>query len=177
MRLHRIALTGTAALLFCGCTDASRLVAPASPTALARAAVPARQVDAAGHFDALVDFSTLTLTPRGQNCLIDVRGELVFTGTLEGTADAHTTALVFATCEQVATTPPGTYPDVFKSEIAFEGTVDGEPVEATGWYMGRSEPGGGIDGRFVLHGDVRGELDVDARIAVGGEYRGSVVVR
>lgn len=177
MRLHRFALTGTAALLLCGCTDASGRAAPTAPASPALAALGAQQVDAAGNFDALVDFSTLTLTPRGRNCLIDVRGQLVFTGTLEGTADAHTTALVFATCEEVATTPPGTYPDVFESEIAFEGTVNGEPVEATGWYMGRSEPGGAIDGRFVLHGGVRGELDVDARIAVGGEYRGSIVVR
>ena len=37
--------------------------------------------------------------------------------------------------------------------------------------------GPAIDGRFVLQGDVRGELDVDARIAVGGDYRGMVVVK
>jgi hypothetical protein len=43
--------------------------------------------------------------------------------------------------------------------------------------MGRSQPGGGIDGRLVFHGDMRGELDVQARIAVGGEYAGSVVVQ
>ena len=174
MRLHRFALTGTAALLLCACADAPGPLAPPSPVG---AEDPAQQVDAAGAFDAIVDFSTLTLTPRGQNCLIDVRGTLVFTGTLTGSADAHTTALAFATCEEVATNPPGTFPDVFKSELAFAGTVNGEPVEATGWYMGRSEPGGAIDGRLVLQGDVRGEMDVDARIAVGGTYQGSVVVQ
>ena len=173
MRLPRLA-AASLALLVVACTDAPDALAPSSP---ARAASAAQQVQAAGHFDALVDFSTLTLTPRGENCLLDVRGQLVFTGTLEGTADGHTSALVFATCEEVATTPPGTYPDVFKSELAFEGTVNGEPVTATGWYMGRSEPGGAIDGRLVLHGDARGALDVDARIAVGGEYAGMVVVR
>ena len=175
MRLPRLVVAAAASLFALGCTDAPDALAPASP---ALAAQPAQQVHATGHFDALVDFSTLTLTPRGQNCLLDVRGQLVFTGTLEGTATGHTSALVFATCEEVmAGLVAGTfYPDVFKSELAFTGTVNGEPVEATGWYMGRSEDGV-IDGRLVLHGDVRGELDVDARIAVGGEYDGTVVVR
>ena len=173
MRLHRLAFAGTAALLLCGCADAPGIVAPGSP---ARAAHAARQVDAAGSFDAIVDFSTLTLTPRGENCLLEVSGQLVFTGTLQGTATGQTSALVFATCEEVAAAP-GTHPDIFRSELAFEGTVDGEPVEATGWYMGRSTPEDGIDGRLVLHGDVRGELDVAARIAVGGTYQGSIVVR
>ena len=175
MRLPRLVVAGTAALLAAGCTDAPDALAPTMP---AREMQAARQVEAAGHFDALVDFASLTLTPRGENCLLDVRGQLVFTGTLDGTADAHTTALVFATCDEVAAgLQVGTfYPDVFKSELAFEGTVNGEPVEATGLYMGRSEPGGAIGGRVVLQGDVRGELDVDARIAVGGEYGGTLVI-
>ena len=169
MRLLRIAVAGTAALLFCGCTDAPGLLAPTAPRAASESA--ARQVDASGHF------STLALTPRGQNCLIDVDGRLVFSGTIEGTATGHTSALVSATCAEVASAPPGTYPDVFHSALVFDGTVDGQPVHAEGWYMGRSQPGGGIDGRLVFHGDMRGELDVQARIAVGGEYAGSVVVQ
>jgi hypothetical protein len=175
MRLSPLVAAGSIALLLVACTDARDTLAPSSP---ALDAMPAQQVQATGHFDALVDFATLTLTPRGQNCLLDVRGALVFTGTLEGTATGHTQALVSATCEEVAAgLQTGTfYPDVFKSELAFTGTVNGEPVEATGWYMGRSQPGGAIDGRLVLHGDVRGELDVDARIAVGGEYGGTLVV-
>lgn len=174
MRMPRLASSAMAALLLTGCTDAPDPLAPTVPAGVARAA---QHVDASGSFDALVDFSTLTLTPRGQNCLVDVKGQLVFTGTLEGTATGHTQALVFGTCEEFLATPPGGLPDVFKSELSFTGTVNGERVEATGWYMGRSDPVDGIDGRFVLHGDVRGELDVDARIAVGGSYRGSIVVR
>jgi hypothetical protein len=76
----------------------------------------------------------------------------------------------------VATSPPGTYPDVFRSELAFAGTVDGEPARANVRYMGRSQPGGQIAGRLVLSNGVQGVLEVEAQVAVGGEYRGSVVV-
>ena len=175
MRLLRIAVAGTAALLVAGCTDAPRLLGPTTPRAASANA--ARQVDASGHFDAIVDFRTLVPTPRGQNCLLDVDGQLVFTGTIVGTATGHTQALVSATCAEVASAPPGTYPDVFHSALVFDGTVDGTPVHAEGWYMGRSQPGGGIDGRLVLHGGARGVLDVQARIAVGGDYAGSLVVQ
>jgi hypothetical protein len=77
----------------------------------------------------------------------------------------------------VAANPPGTFPDVFKSELAFEGTVDGDPAQANVLYMGRVQPGGRIEGRLVFSNGVSGVLDVDARVAVGGEYSGSVVVR
>ena len=43
-----------------------------------------------------MDFSTLTLTPRGKNCRLVVSGALVFSGSIEGTATGTTTALVFA---------------------------------------------------------------------------------
>jgi hypothetical protein len=77
----------------------------------------------------------------------------------------------------VASTPPGTFRDVFKSELVFKGTVDGAPVQANLLYMGGVEPGGAIDGRLVFSNGVAGQLDVKARVAVGGEYRGSVVVK
>src|SRR5258705_13422659 len=79
------------------------------------AATAARQVQATGHYDAVVDFATLTLTPRGRNCLLEVDGTLFFTGTIAGPATAHTSALVFAPCAPVATTPPATYRDAFTS--------------------------------------------------------------
>ena len=173
MRILRLVATGTALLTVGGCADRPDVLGPT-----ARSASAARQVQASGDFVAMVDFSTLTLTPRGRNCLLQVEGQLVFTGTIEGTATGQTTALVFAPCSDVATTPPGTFRDVFKSELEFEGTVDGEPARANLLYMGRVEPGGQIDGRLVFSsGDVRGELDADAVVAVGGEYGGSVVVR
>ena len=55
--------------------------------------------------------------------------------------------------------------------------MDGKPATARMIYQGRSAPGGGIEGRFLLHGSVRGVLKVEARIAVGGTYEGAVVVR
>jgi hypothetical protein len=174
MRILRLVLAGTAAFIVGGCSDGSAIPGPTAPTLSASSA---RQVQASGDFDALVDFSTLTLTPRGTNCLLRVNGQLVFTGTIEGTATGQTTALVFAPCSEVATNPPGTFPDVFKSELAFEGTVDGDRAQANLLYMGRVQPGGQIEGRLVFSNGVSGVLDADAIVAVGGEYSGSVVVR
>jgi hypothetical protein len=165
-----------------GCADGPAILGPGLPAsslqdrASAVTTSPARRIQASGEFDALVDFTTLTLTPRGRNCLIRVKGQLVFTGTLEGPAIGQTTALVFASCADVAANPPGTFPDVFHSELEFDGLVDGEPAEANMRYMGRSEPGGHIAGRLLLSHGVEGRLAVDAQLAVGGEYDGSVVV-
>jgi hypothetical protein len=174
MRIFRLVATGTALLIVSGCADSRNTPHLTAPVL---AASPARQIQTSGHFDAIVDFSTLTLTPRGRNCLLQVNGQLVFTGTIEGTATGQTTALVFAPCSDVATSPPGTFRDVFKSELAFEGTVDGEPARANLLYMGRVQPGGQIAGRLVFSNGVAGRLEVEARVAVGGEYSGSVVVR
>jgi hypothetical protein len=175
MRISRLIAIATTVLGIGGCTDSRDI---AGPTAARRevAASPAQQIDAVGEFDALVDFSTLTLTPRGRNCLLQVNGRLVFDGTLEGEAIGQTTALVFAPCGDVATNPPGTFRDVFKSELVFEGTVDGEPAQANVLYMGRVQPGGQIEGRLIFSKGVQGRLEVEAQVAVGGEYSGSVIV-
>jgi hypothetical protein len=106
-----------------------------------------------------------------------VKGQLVFDGTIEGAAIGQTTALVFAPCAEVATKPPGTFPDVFKSELVFDGTVAGEPAGANVIYTGRSQPGGHIDALLLLYNGVLGTLEVDAQLAVGGSYRGPVVIR
>jgi hypothetical protein len=169
-----------AVLTIGGCADGPTIFDPARSfqnPASAASASSARRIPASGEFDALVDFTTLTLTPRGHNCLIHVKGQLVFTGTLEGPATGQTTALVFAACPDVAANPPGTFPDVFHSELVFDGLVDGEPARANVRYMGRSEPGGHIAGRLLLSHGVAGRLAVDAQLAVGGEYDGSVVVK
>jgi hypothetical protein len=182
MRLLRLVGVGTALVIVGGCADGRTLLEPSAPAARqqslspAREASPAQQVDASGSFDAFVDFSTLTLTPRGQNCLLTVKGLLVFHGTIEGTGTGQTNALVSATCEEVASAPPGTYPDVFKSELVFVGTIGGQEVTANALYMGRSQPGGHIDGRFVFSHGAAGRLDADAQIAVGGTYQGQLVV-
>ena len=177
----RLVATGTAVLLVGGC-DGSGSLAPASEARTgtldspALAAADAGPVEASGLFDALVDFSTLTLTPRGANCLLTVKGTLVFHGTIEGPATGQTDALVFATCEEVASRPAGTDADVFHSKLVFEGTVAGEPATANVMYQGRSAPGGHIDGRLIFSNGVSGVLDASAQVAVGGEYQGSVVV-
>ena len=178
MRSLRLVATGSVLLVAGGCAERHDVAGPATTDLTTRSAAAARQVQASGEFGAFVDFSTLTLTPRGQNCLLEVEGQLVFTGTIEGTATGKTSALVFAPCSEVATTPPGTYRDVFKSELAFEGTVDGEPAQAKLLYTGGVQPGGQIDARLIFsRGDVRGELTADAVVAVGGSYGGSIVVQ
>jgi len=174
---------GAAALVAGACADGREPAGPTAPTLEQQGQTvdvttsAARQVETSGSFDAIVDFTTLTLTPRGANCLLTVDGQLVFTGTIEGTGTGTTSALVFAPCSEVATTPPGTFPDVFKSELVFEGTVDGEEAQANLLYMGRVQPGGQIEGRLVFSNGIAGRLEVDAVVAVGGEYHGSVVVK
>jgi hypothetical protein len=77
----------------------------------------------------------------------------------------------------VAITPPGTYRDVFTSKEVFDGTVNGEPAHANLLYAGQTEVGGAIDAHLIFSNGVSGVLDaVGARVAVGGDYRGSVVV-
>jgi hypothetical protein len=133
-------------------------------------------VAATGEFAAVVDFTTLTLRPRGKNCLLQVDGELVFSGTIEGVATGTTTALVLATCTEVASTPPGTHRDVFKSELEFEGTITGVPARADMIYQGRVQEGGRIEGRIIASRGLAGVLQVDAQVAVGGSYSGSIAV-
>ncbi|HEX6068213.1 MAG TPA: hypothetical protein VFZ18_00270 [Longimicrobiaceae bacterium] len=180
-RTHAVA-AALALVMSTGCADAGVGGNPLAPDlALGRSsereARTARRIPASGEFQTFVDFSTLTLTPRGRNCRLEVDGEVLFTGTIEGTGSGHTSALVFAPCADVAAAPPGTYPDVFRSRIEVEVSVDGQPATARMIYQGRSAPGGAIDGRFLLQGGVRGALKVEARIAVGGTYEGTVVVR
>ena len=182
MKIVQLIAAGSAVLIIPGCADGRDLLAPstsvvpAEGNAAEAAPEAASRVETAGEFDALVDFTTLTLTPRGVNCLLTVDGQLVFTGTIEGTATGTTSALVFAPCDQVATTPPGTFRDVFKSELRFEGTVDGQMASANLLYLGGVEPGGQIEGRLVFSNGVAGRLEADAIVAVGGTYHGSVVV-
>lgn len=182
MNILRLVAAGTALLIVGGCANGGDVLGPADPTRSVQGhasdlpALAARQVETSGQFAAHVDFSTLTLTPRGSNCLLEVRGELVFTGTIQGIATGQTSALVFAPCADVASNPPGTFPDVFKSELEFEGTVDGERARANVLYMGRVQPGGQIEGRLIFSSGVQGRLHVQAQVAVGGEYHGSVVV-
>jgi hypothetical protein len=177
MRILRLVAGGAALLVVGGCGEGGGIFAPTEAgLSSERPALAARRVQASGHFAALVDFSTLTLTPRGRNCLLQVKGTLVFTGTIVGEATGQTSALVSAPCADVATTPPGTFSDVFKSELVFEGTVDGEPARANVLYMGGVQPGGHISGRLVWSNGVSGRLNVEAQVAVGGDYRGSVVV-
>lgn len=181
MRILGLVATGTAVLIVGGCDGSGSLApAPNAQTAMVRspalAVADAGPVETVGLFDAFVDFSTLTLTPRGANCLLTVKGRLVFHGTIEGTGTGQTDALVFATCEEVASKPPGTDPDVFHSKLVFEGTVAGEPATANVMYQGQAQPGGHIDGHLIFSNGVSGVLDASAQVAVGGEYSGSVVV-
>jgi hypothetical protein len=137
----------------------------------------ATPVQTSGSFDVTIDFSTVTLTPKGGNCLLQVQGRAVFHGTIQGTATGVTSALEFAPCSEVAINPPGTFPDVFHFDGTFHGTVAGQPADANLMYAGRVQVGGAIDGRFVFSKGIEGRLDVDAIVAVGGTYSGQVVVQ
>jgi hypothetical protein len=180
MKLIRFASTSIAVLTVIGCAqdNGGAPTSPLSTPAVAadRAPQASQQVQTSGTFDAIVEFQTVTLTPKGGNCLLTVQGHIIFHGTIEGTANGVTSALEFGPCSEVAVNPPGTFPDVFKSVAVFNGTVAGQPAHANLLYAGRVAEGGTITGRFIFSNGVAGELDVNAIVAVGGEYTGSVVV-
>ena len=104
-------------------------------------------------------------------------GVLYFTGTIEGEAPGTTRALVFATCDDVASNPPGTFLDVFRSELEFVGTVEGLETEADIIYQGITKVGGDIKGYMILSNGPKGFLKVDAIVAMGGGYTGFIVVK
>jgi hypothetical protein len=173
-RAHWIAVA--AAMLVGGCIQDSGLLAPGADDVHPAMAVTPGPTAVSGDFAATVDFSTVTFTPRGENCLLEISGQLVFSGDIVGAAVGTTSALVFASCEDVATTPPGTFRDVFRSELQFEGTVGGEQAEGSVMYQGGVQPGGQLEGRLLWSNGISGVLDVDAVVAVGGTYEGSLVV-
>lgn len=173
MHRQRIILLGAVALIPLACADTAP--DPTGPELRVQAAV-AGPSEVSGTYDAVVDFSTVRLTPTGRNCRLVIDGMLVFSGTVEGTASGTTTALIFAPCSEVATTPPGTYRDVFTSELHFTGTVNGEPAEGNVLYQGVTLVGGEIEGHLHFSNGIAGVLDVDAIVAVGGSYEGSLVV-
>src|SRR5689334_20964877 len=107
MSALRFVSTGLVVLTLIGCADGPDGHAPTAPAisrAPAASASPnaAQPVQTSGTFDAIVDFSTVTLTPKGRNCLLTVQGHLIFHGSIEGTANGQTSALEFAPCSQVA---------------------------------------------------------------------------
>lgn len=176
MNALRFVSTALVASTLVGCTDAAGGRISAPDAALSVSPDAAQPVETSGTFDAVVDFSTVTLTPRGQNCLLTVKGQLIFHGSIEGTANGETSALEFAPCSEVAVNPPGTFPDVFKSVAVFDGTIAGQPAHSNLLYAGRVQVGGAIDGRLIFSNGVAGELQADAIVAVGGTYRGQLVV-
>ena len=129
-------------------------------------------IRAKGTFTVEIDFTTLTLTPVNENCLITVEGKIIFEGTLEGIANARTRALALASCDVVSTSPPGAYEDVFTSAFEFAGKVDGQPTVADFTYRGSTALGGEIDAILVPSNGLIGRLHVDAIVAVGGSYNG-----
>ncbi len=140
----------------------------------------ARQVDAAGAFTALADFSSLVTRDVGNSkCEFLVQGTLTFTGTLEGVASGTTTALIDAPCSEALSNPPGTFRDVFRFEGDFAGTVDSVPATGDLSYAGVTRPGGSIDANIILRADqAKAELrTVDAQIGAGGTYRGVAVIK
>jgi hypothetical protein len=172
-------------LVSVACLGPATLVAAALP-AQAAGAIPAvgapahhQRVDvvrASGTFDVLLDLGSFRLQPVGDRCVLTVNGTLTFSGTLQGTAAATTTAFEDASCEEVMANAPGTFADVFSSIGAFSGTVDGRPVSADLVYAGRTAVGGSIEAIMRFTGDLTGVLHVDATLGVGGSYRGVLVL-
>ncbi len=158
--MKRPVLAALAALML----STGALAAPSSASA--------RSV-ARGDFTVAVDFTSATLTELGANaCKLTIDATIQFTGTLVGPADGTTVALIAAGCDAVATSPPGTFADVFAFAGDFAGTVDGTPVDAKLRYAGATRAGGEISAVMALTRGARGLLKVDAEAGVGGSYVG-----
>ena len=135
------------------------------------------RISAEGAFTAIIDPFSFTFTSMGNKCLLEVDGVIIFTGTLEGEAPGTTRALVFATCDEAASNPPGTFQDLFRSELEFYGKVNGIETIADMTYQGITEVGGEIKGRMMLSNGLKGMLKVDALVVLGGSYTGFLVVK
>jgi hypothetical protein len=133
-------------------------------------------IRASGSFVVGLDLSSIGLQPLGDRCVLTVSGTLTFSGTLQGSAPASTTALEDASCQQVAANPPGTFADVFSSTGTFSGTIDGRPVTADMVYAGHTAAGGSITAIMRFTGDLTGVLHVGATLGVGGTYSGVLVL-
>lgn len=132
------------------------------------------RMSANGNFTVVLDFATLTLTPQGHKCQLAAQNKLIFSGSLDGEASGSITVLVAATCEQVATNPPGTFADRFESQLLFSGTLDGAPLSSQMVYKGTSAAGGTVAGKLKLSGDIHGNLEVTAVAGQGGTYVGNL---
>lgn len=126
-----------------------------------------------GTFTAVVNSITPHPTPGDNHCLLEVDGELIFNGDLEGTASGTTQALVFAPCAEAQTNPPGTFPDVFKSELELTDPESGEHI-ADIIYQGKTQAGGEIKAVMHFSNGLKGTLKVEAVVAVGGSYSGFI---
>ena len=131
------------------------------------------KIPATGEFTLTADSSSFVLTPNGNNCNLQVSGSAALTGTVEGVATGTTHAKVFATCDEVGTSPPGSIRDIFQSDLQFEGTIDGVDAMADITYRGKTAAGGVIeDAQFKFSNGAIGLLTVDAVVLVGGTYEG-----
>jgi hypothetical protein len=144
-----------------------------APIVLASPVSAVTPVAASGTFTANITVESITLAPgAGGNCVLTVNGVLTFSGTLVGTATGTTTALILAPCDEVATTPPGTFADVFRFVGDYAGTVGGLPASGPLTYAGVTREGGTITAVIKLRGSSSALLRADAVVAVGGSYRG-----
>lgn len=171
--LRRVALAASVTMaVLAGAASAAQ--ADSIPTAEARPGPNSQAASfASGAFTAVVDFTTVALREvAGGKCELTVNGTLLFTGTLTGSADGTTTALIFAPCPEVAVTPPGTYPDVFRFHGNFAGTVNGVSADGELTYAGVTQVGGAITATILLRGGATAILRADAVAGVGGTYAG-----
>lgn len=143
---------------------AGAMVSPGTATARGRAA---------GSFTATLDVASVVLRDVGpQGCRLSVNGVLTFTGTIEGAAAGTTDALIAAPCASVATTPPGTYADVFVFRGRFAGEIDGEAAAAALTYAGVTRAGGAIRAAMTMRSGAVALLEVQAAAGLGGTYAG-----
>lgn len=133
-----------------------------------------KPLQAEGHFLTEIDPSSIELKDLpGNRCEFSVNATATFTGTLSGQADGRTTAIIFTTCENAGSNPPGTFRDIFGFDGEFVGTVAGAATAGPLAYAGVTAPGGDVMAGVHFDGeDTWALLRAEGTVAGGSDYSG-----
>jgi len=168
----RVLAAGAAAVVLTSTAAVAQAAPPSEKAQATRAGAPAA-ARASGDFTLAIAFPDAELRPVGRSaCKLTVPVTIAFTGTLAGAADGSTVAVILASCNQVVAAPPGTFPDVFRFEGDFVGTVHGTAASGALNYAGVTSAGGAITAAITLAGDATAVLRAQAVVGGSGTYRG-----
>lgn len=110
----------------------------------------------------------------GGNCVVDLRQQYTFSGTLDGTAEIDYRILTYGPCP-AGLPRPGSYRETWIAHGTFSGSFDGAEARARFTYTADVQRGGEVRGRIELGEGLSGELTVQGDFFSGAlSYEGDV---